>query len=317
MNTPVQGAAGSANEAQDQGDAPRVPSRRKRQNPYWELCKPRVIREIVFATVVGIFLAVPAPGLPPFWLVFWTTFGVGLAAASAAAINQILERDIDRAMGRQNRPLAQGRISVRNATLFALALGVLSIAILLRFTNELTTVLTFSTIYAYAWVYTVYLKPATPQNIVIGGVTGAIPPVLGWCAVTGSLSYEPWLLALIIFVWTPPHFWALAIARLDQYTEVVKFVPVLPVTHGIPLTQLHIFLYTILLFIVGLLPYLSHMSGLVYLAGAIGFGGMFVYQAWLLKQDSSARRAYKTFAYSLVYLLGIFAALLADHYIKL
>lgn len=317
MNTPAPGTAEAANEAQDPGDAPRTPSRHKRQNPYWELCKPRVIREIVFATVVGIFLAVPAPGLPPFWLAFWTILGIALAAASAAAINQVIEREIDRKMGRGNRPLAQGRISFRNATLFALALGVLSIAILLKFTNPLTTWLTFLTIYAYAWVYTVYLKPATPQNIVIGGVTGAIPPVLGWCAVTGSLSYEPWLLALIIFVWTPPHFWALAIARLDQYTEVVKFVPVLPVTHGIPLTQLHIFLYTLLLFLVGLLPYLSHMSGLIYLVGAIGFGGMFVYQAWLLKQDGSRSRAYKTFAYSLVYLLGIFAALLVDHYIKL
>jgi len=316
MNTPDRGAAESDHPAPALGDAPPKPSRRKQQNPYWELCKPRVIREIVFATVVGIFLAVPAPGLPPFPLVFWTTLGIGLAAASAAAINQILERDIDRAMGRHNRPLAQGRISVRRASLFALSLGVLSIGILLKFTNPLTTWLTFVTIYAYAWVYTVYLKPATPQNIVIGGVTGSIPPVLGWCAVTGSLSYEPWLLALIIFVWTPPHFWALAIARLDQYSEVVKFVPVLPVTHGIPLTQLHIFLYTLLLFIVGLLPYLSHMSGLVYLVGAIGFGGLFVYQAWRLKQDASARTAYKTFAYSLVYLLGIFASLLTDHYLK-
>ena len=316
MNTPVQGAAETTDEARHPAEATGKPARRKRQNPYWELCKPRVIREIIFATVVGIFLAVPAPGLPPFWLTFWTILGVALAAASAAAINQIIERDIDKSMGRENRPLAQGRISFRNATLFASALGVLSIAILLKFTNELTTLLTFATIYGYAWIYTVYLKPATPQNIVIGGVTGAIPPVLGWCAVTGGLSYEPWLLALIIFVWTPPHFWALAIARLDQYTEVVDFVPVLPVTHGIPLTQLHILLYTLLLFLVGLLPYLSGMSGLIYLFGAIGFGGMFVYQAWLLKQDGSARRAYKTFAYSLVYLLGIFASLLLDHYIK-
>jgi len=313
MNTPVPGAA----QAQQPSDAPRTRSRRKPQNPYWELCKPRVIREIIYATLVGVFLAVPAPGLPSFWLVFWTTLGIGLAAASAAAINQIIERDIDKTMGRENRPLAQGRVSVRQASLFAFVLGLLSVAILLKFTNLLTAVLTLSTIIGYAWIYTVYLKPATPQNIVIGGFTGAVPPVLGWCAVTGGLSYEPWLLALIIFVWTPPHFWALAIARLDQYSEVVDFVPVLPVTHGIPLTQLHIFLYTLLLFLVGLLPYLSHMSGLIYLIGAVVFGGLFVYQAWRLKQDGSTRNAYKTFAFSLVYLIGIFAVLLADHYIKL
>lgn len=306
MNSPVPSADKSAD----------TQPRRRSRNPYWELCKPRVIREIIFATVVGIFLAVPAPGLPPLGLTLWTVLGIGLSAASAAAINQIIERQIDHRMGRQNRPLANGRISLKQATIFAVALGVLSFIILLKFTNWLTTALTFTTLIGYAGIYTVYLKPATPQNIVIGGITGAIPPVLGWCAITGSLSYEPWLLALIIFVWTPPHFWALAIARLDQYQEVVDHVPVLPVTHGIPITQLHIFLYTILLFLVGLLPYLSHMSGSIYLIGTVFFSSMFMYHAWRLKQDASVQTAYKTFAYSLVYLIGVFTVLLVDHYIR-
>lgn len=286
---------------------------------YWALCKPRVLREIIYATVVGILLAVPAPNAPPVALTLWALLGIGLAAASAAAVNQIVEYRVDAEMGRtENRPLPHGDLTVRQALVFALLLGGLSSAILLTFTNVLTTVLTFATLLGYAIVYTVYLKPATPQNIVIGGVTGAIPPVLGWCAITGNATdYQPWLLALIIFVWTPPHFWALAIARLEDYRKVAMEIPVLPVTHGIPLAQLHIFLYAVLLFIVGLFPYLTHMSGLIYLAGAVGFGGLFVWQTWRLKQDASVKVAWRTFATSLVYLLGIFAALLLDHYIKL
>lgn len=284
---------------------------------YWKLCKPRVLREIVFATVVGIFLAVPAPGLPPLGLAFWAILGITLAAASAAAVNQIVEYRVDAEMGRtESRPLPRGDLSVRQATVFAVLVGALSVGILLAFTNVLATVLTFFTLIGYAIVYTVYLKPATPQNIVIGGVTGAVPPVLGWCAITGDVSPHALLLALIIFVWTPPHFWALAIARLDDYRVVAKRIPVLPVTDGIPITQLHIFLYAILLFIVGLFPYLTHMSGLIYLGGAVGFGGMFLYHTWLLKQDASARVAWKTFRSSLVYLVGIFSVLLADHYIQ-
>jgi protoheme IX farnesyltransferase len=276
-----------------------------------------VLREIVFATVVGIFLAVPAPGLPPFWLAFWAIVGITLAAASAAAVNQIVEYRIDAEMGRtENRPLPRGEITVRQAIIFAAIVAALSVAVMLKFTNVLATVLTFFTLIGYAFVYTVYLKPATPQNIVIGGVTGAIPPVLGWCAITGDIDPQAWLLALIIFVWTPPHFWALAIARLDDYRTVAKQIPVLPVTDGIPITQLHIFLYAILLFVVGLLPYLTQMSGLIYLVGAIGFGGLFLYQTWLLKQDASPTVAWKTFRVSLVYLVGIFAVLLLDHYLR-
>ena len=286
-----------------------------RWRPYWALCKPRVLREIVYATVVGIFLSVP--GLPPLALAFWAIVGITLAAASAAAANQIIEYKIDAEMGRTSgRPLPLGEIEPRQATIFALILGILSMLVLIKFTNGLTAFLTFSTLIGYAIVYTKYLKPATPQNIVIGGVTGAIPPVLGWSAITGSVEPHAWLLALIIFVWTPPHFWALAIARLDDYRKVAEKIPMLPVTDGVPITQLHILLYTILLFVVGLLPYLTHMSGLIYLAGSVGFGGVFVYYAWRLKQDASPKAAWKTFGISLVYLLGIFASLLLDHYIR-
>ncbi|MDD5036384.1 MAG: heme o synthase [Methylococcaceae bacterium] len=283
---------------------------------YWELCKPRVLREIVFATVVGIFLAVP--GLPPLALAFWAMLGIALAAASAAAVNQIIEYKIDAEMGRTSgRPLPSGLITPRQAIVFAVLVGISSMAVLLKFTNGLTALLTFFTLIGYAIVYTVYLKPATPQNIVIGGVTGAVPPVLGWCAITGDVDPHALLLALIIFVWTPPHFWALAIARLEDYRIVAKKIPVLPVTDGIPITQLHIFLYTLLLFIVGLFPYLTHMSGLIYLAGAVGFGGAFIYHAWRLKQDASPTVAWKTFRNSLVYLVGIFTVLLVDHYVKI
>ena len=283
--------------------------------PYWTLCKPRVLREIVFATVVGILLSVP--GWPPLGLAIWATVGIALAAASAAAVNQIIEYKIDAEMGRTSgRPLPLGEITPRQAIIFAVSIGILSMAVMIKFTNPLATVLTFFTLIGYAIVYTVYLKPATPQNIVIGGVTGAAPPVLGWCAITGSVDPHALLLSLIIFVWTPPHFWALAIARLDDYRAVATKIPVLPVTDGIPITQLHIFLYTLLLFIVGLLPYLTHMSGMVYLIGAIFFGGWFVLHAWRLKQDASPKVAWKTFANSLVYLVGIFAVLIADHYLK-
>ncbi len=202
---------------------------------YWKLCKPRVLREIVFATVVGIFLAVPAPGLPPLGLAFWAILGISLAAASAAAVNQIVEYRIDAEMGRtENRPLPKGDLTIHQATVFAVLVGALSVGILLAFTNVLATVLTFFTLIGYAIVYTVYLKPATPQNIVIGGVTGAVPPVLGWCAITGDVHPHALLLSLIIFVWTPPHFWALAIARLDDYRTVAKKIPVLPVTRRHP-----------------------------------------------------------------------------------
>lgn len=292
------------------------PNRPSRWRPYWTLCKPRVLREIAYATIVGILLSVP--GFPPLSTSLWAILGIMLAAASAAAVNQIVEYRIDAEMGRTSaRPLPLGEISPRQASIFASALGVLSMLVLLKFTNPLTAGLTFITLIGYAIVYTVYLKPATPQNIVIGGVTGAAPPVLGWSAITGTVDPHSLLLSLIIFVWTPPHFWALAIARLDDYRKVAEKIPMLPVTDGVALTQLHIFLYTILLFVVGLFPYLTRMSGLIYLAGAVFFGGLFVYHAWRLKQNPSPKVAWKCFANSLVYLLGIFGSLLLDHYLPL
>lgn len=279
---------------------------------YLGLCKLNVVGHIVFTAVIGMFLAVP--GLPPLPILAWATVGIGLAAASAAALNHFLDRKADAEMGRtKKRPLPQGLVTPAQVITFATILGALSMLILGLFVNALTAFLTFLSLIGYAIIYTVYLKRATPQNIVIGGAAGAAPPVLGWCAVTGEVHPYALLLFLIIFVWTPPHFWAYAIAKRDDYAKVN--IPMLPVTHGVPITQLHVFLYTILLFLVGLLPYLTRMSGLVYLAGAIGLGGGFLYHAWRLKNKADNRIAMKTFGYSLFYLVGIFSFLLVDHYI--
>ncbi|QSA98777.1 heme o synthase [Methylococcus sp. EFPC2] len=280
---------------------------------YLGLCKLNVVGHIVFTAIIGMFLAVP--GLPPLDVVVWASLGIGLAASSAAALNHFLDRKADAEMARtQGRPLPKGEIEPAQVVGFALVLGALSMLILLVFVNALTAFLTFLSLIGYAFIYTVYLKRATPQNIVIGGAAGAAPPVLGWCAITGSVHPYSLLLFLLIFVWTPPHFWALAIARCDDYAKVN--IPMLPVTHGIPVTQLHVLLYTVLLFLVSLLPYLTHMSGLVYLAGAIGFGAAFLYYAWRLKREASNAAAMKTFRYSLIYLVGIFSSLLIDHYVS-
>jgi len=281
---------------------------------YLGLCKLNVVGHIVFTAVIGMFLAVP--GWPPVDLALWGAVGIGLAAASAAALNHFLDRQADAEMARtRKRPLPQGEIQPRQAVGFALLLGALSMLILLVFVNALTALLTFLSLIGYAVVYTVYLKRATPQNIVIGGAAGAAPPVLGWCAVTGTVHPYALLLFLLIFVWTPPHFWALAIARRDDYAKVN--IPMLPVTHGVAVTQLHVLLYTVLLFLVSLMPYLTGMSGRLYLGGAVGLGIGFLYHAWRLKRDANHRNAMKTFGYSLVYLVGIFSFLLLDHYVKL
>jgi len=280
---------------------------------YLGLCKLNVVGHIVFTAVIGMFLAVP--GWPPLDLAAFGSIGIGLAAASAAALNHFLDRKADAEMARtKRRPLPQGQVKPGQVVTFALILGALSMLILGLFVNALTAFLTFLSLIGYAIIYTVYLKRATPQNIVIGGAAGAAPPVLGWCAVTGQVHPYALLLFLLIFVWTPPHFWAYAIAKRDDYAKVN--IPMLPVTHGIPITQLHVLLYTILLFLVSLLPFLTGMSGWIYLAGAFVLGGIFLWYAWRLKQDANAKLAMKTFAYSLVYLVGIFSSLLVDHYLS-
>lgn len=283
---------------------------------YWALTKPRVVSLIVFTALVGMLLAVP--GLPPLDKAVLGFLGIWLAAASAAALNHLLDHHAgaDAGMRRtRNRPLPTGHLTERQALVFALILGALSMLLLAVFVNVLTAVLTFGSLIGYAIIYTVFLKRATPQNIVIGGAAGAAPPVLGWTAITGQLSPEPLLLFLIIFAWTPPHFWALAIARRDDYAKVN--IPMLPVTHGVEFTGLHIIFYTILLFLISLLPYLVGMSGLIYLLSAIVLGGFYLYYAIALKRTASVYLPMRAFWFSIVYLLGLFSALLIDHYWKI
>ncbi|HET9679135.1 MAG TPA: heme o synthase [Gammaproteobacteria bacterium] len=283
---------------------------------FFALTKPRVVSLIVFTALVGMLLAVP--GLPPLGNTVLGFIGIWLAAASAAALNHLIDRRADAQMARtRNRPLPTGHITEIQALVFALALGALSMLILAGFVNVLTAVLTFFSLIGYAVIYTVYLKRATPQNIVIGGAAGAAPPVLGWTAITGSLSAEPLLLFLIIFAWTPPHFWALAIARRDDYALVD--IPMLPVTHGNAFTGLQIIFYTILLVLITLLPYLIGMSGLVYLAGTLLLDSVFMYYAIRLylsiKGQPNRYLPMRMFKYSIVYLFGLFAFLLIDHYL--
>ncbi|MGH8496769.1 MAG: heme o synthase [Gammaproteobacteria bacterium] len=278
----------------------------------YALCKPRVVALIVFTAVVGMLLA--TPGLPPLDALAFGTLGIALAASSAAALNHVLDARIDAQMRRtRRRPLPSGRITEARAVVFAFALGLASMLILALLVNPLTAVLTFCSLIGYAVVYTVYLKRATPQNIVIGGAAGAAPPVLGWTAVTGSVDAHALLLFLIIFAWTPPHFWALAIARRDEYAQVG--IPMLPVTHGDAFTRLHILLYTILLVVVTLLPYLTRMSGLIYLAAALVLDAVFVYYAVRLKSSERPELPMRTFAFSIQYLMALFAFLLIDHYL--
>ena len=280
---------------------------------YLELTKPRVVLLIVFTAVIGMFLAVP--GMPPLQALVFGTIGIWLAASAAAAINHLLDRKADAVMVRtRNRPLPTGALSERAVLFFALGLAFLSMLILVLLVNVLTALLTFASLIGYAVIYTLWLKRASPQNIVIGGAAGAAPPVLGWVAVTNDV--HPWslLLFLIIFVWTPPHFWALAIHRRDDYAAVD--IPMLPVTHGIPFTRWHILYYTILLFLVTLLPWFTGMSGAFYLGGAVLLGAVFIYYAvaMLLRPDDAALPM-QVFWYSIVYLMALFGLLLIDHYL--
>ena len=279
---------------------------------YWALTKPRVVALIVFTAVVGMFLAVP--GIPPLSALVWGSLGIWLAAASAAALNHLLDRRADAVMARTaHRPLPMGELGANQVLVFALAIGAVSMAILVAFVNVLTAVLTFASLIGYAVVYTMYLKRATPQNIVIGGAAGAAPPVLGWAAVTGDVHPYALLLFLIIFIWTPPHFWALAIYRREDYARAA--VPMLPVVYGVEFTRLHVLYYTILLFLVTLLPYLTRMSGPLYLGGAVVLGLGFLYYALRLQKPPSERFAMEVFQYSVIYLMVLFALLLADHYL--
>jgi protoheme IX farnesyltransferase len=279
---------------------------------YYELTKPRVVMLIVFTAIVGMFLAVPGwPGAGP---MLFATIGISLAASGAAVFNQILDARIDIHMLRtRGRPLPQGRVSEGRALLFATLLSVLSMLVLWLLVNPLTAMLTFISLIGYAVIYTVYLKRATPQNIVIGGAAGAAPPLLGWAAITNDVNSSALLLFLIIFVWTPPHFWALAIARKDEYAKVG--IPMLPVTHGEDFTRLNILLYTILLTIITIVPYLIGMSGLIYLAAALVLDAVFLWHAVQMRRyPEDIDRAMNTFRYSISYLGFLFAALLVDHY---
>jgi heme o synthase len=267
---------------------------------------------IVFTAAIGMFLAVP--GLPPLQESVLGFLGIWLAASSAAAINQLLDARIDAKMARTAwRPIVVGQVSPRQALVFALALAAASMLILLVWVNPLTATLTFASLIGYAVVYTVWLKRATPQNIVIGGIAGAAPPALGWAAVTGELHPYALLLVLIIFVWTPPHFWALAIFRRDDYARAM--VPMLPVTHGVEYTRWQILLYTVLLVVATVLPWATGLSGLFYLGGALVLGAVFVWHAWRLLDPPDEFHAMRVFNYSIVYLMALFAFLLVDHWL--
>jgi protoheme IX farnesyltransferase len=279
---------------------------------YYQLCKPRVVMLIVFTAVVGMILSVP--DWPPLGPVFFGTIGIALAASSAAAINHLLDQRIDAVMARtRNRPLPTGQLGTGQVLAFALALGLISMVVLVVWVNTLTAVLTFLSLIGYAIIYTVWLKRATPQNIVIGGAAGAAPPVLGWTAVTASVDPNALILFLIIYVWTPPHFWALAIHRRDDYAKAD--IPMLPVTHGLRFTRWHILFYTILLVIVTTLPYLTGMNGLLYLAGVTVLNLGFLWYAFRLLRDNDERLPMQTFGYSVIYLMVLFVFLLSDHFL--
>jgi heme o synthase len=291
--------------------APTLPSQATWRD-YLELTKPRVVALIVLTAIIGTLLS--TPGMPPLDALVFGNLGIALAAASAAAVNHALDRKLDARMGRtRNRPLPSGHLSLTQALRFALVLGAASMTILVAFVNVLTAVLTFASLIVYAVVYTVWLKRATPQNIVIGGAAGAAPPVLGWVAVSNHVSAQALLLFLIIFAWTPPHFWALAIARRHDYARAD--IPMLPVTHGVEFTRLHVLLYTVILCIVTLLPYVIGMSGLIYLVAAIVLNARFLWQAIELKVTRRDDLPMRMFRFSIVYLMWLFLALLLDHYL--
>jgi heme o synthase len=282
-----------------------------RLKQFFALTKPRVVSLIVFVAVIGMFLA--TPGLPPAGVVFFATIGIALVAGAAAAVNCLVEQKVDALMARtRGRPLPRGEVSPGSTLVFAGIVGGFGLLFLYRYVNLLTMWLTLATFVGYAIVYTVLLKPATPQNIVIGGASGAMPPVLGWAAVTGEVGPEALILFLIIFVWTPPHFWSLALYRVQDYARAG--LPMLPVTHGPRYTCLQIVLYTCALVAVTLLPYAIRMSGVLYLAAALVLGGVFLLYAVQLYRDYSNELARATFKYSIFYLAALFSALLVDHY---
>jgi protoheme IX farnesyltransferase len=289
---------------------------KKLDQPLWrdylELCKPNVVALMALTTVVGMLLAVP--GMVPLDILLLGNLGIGLCAASAAVINHVVDKKIDLLMKRtENRPVAQGRLKDSHALLFSAVMGLLGMWVLIFYVNELTAWLTLGSLIGYALIYTCFLKRATPQNIVIGGLAGAAPPLLGWTAVTNEIHGYALLLVLIIFAWTPPHFWALAIHRKDDYAKVG--IPMLPVTHGDKYTRLHILLYTIILFVVSVLPFATKMFGLLYLLGAVILGLGFLYWAVVMLINKDPQAPMQTFRYSIIYLMALFIIMLADHYI--
>ncbi|TNF32612.1 MAG: protoheme IX farnesyltransferase [Gammaproteobacteria bacterium] len=279
---------------------------------YLELCKPNVVALLMMTAIIGMLLS--TEGMVPWQALVFGNLGIALCSASAAAINHLVDRGIDARMARtSNRPVAQGRVNTLHALVFAAVLGLVGTGMLVYLVNPLTAWLTLASLIGYAIVYTLYLKRATPQNIVIGGLAGAAPPLLGWVAVTNEVHPHALLLVLIIFAWTPPHFWALAIHRCDEYAKVG--IPMLPVTHGIPFTKLNILLYTVILFVVTLLPYATGMSSELYLLGAIGLGLGFLYWALALMFDWKTNAPMETFKYSIIYLMALFLFMLLDHYL--
>ncbi len=279
---------------------------------YLELTKPRVVALMIVTALIGMCMAVP--GWVPWQPLVLGNLGIALCAGAAAAINHIVDERIDQQMARtQTRPVATGRITQRDAILFAAALALLGVWVLVVWVNVLTAVLTVASLIGYAFIYTMFLKRATPQNIVIGGLAGAAPPLLGWTAVTGEIHGHALLLVLIIFAWTPPHFWALAIHRREEYASVG--IPMLPVTHGVGFTALHILLYTIIMFLITIMPFATHMSGPIYLAGAVVLGVIFLYWSIEIMRGKNANAPMKTFQYSITYLLALFIIMLVDHWL--
>ena len=285
-----------------------------RWRDYLEITKPKVVVLLTFTATAGMLLA--AETFPPWTVLVFGSAGIALVSAAAAALNQVVDQRIDAVMARtRNRPLPRGQLETAQAVAFAALLAAAGMWLLVAFTNVLCAILTFASLLGYAVIYTMFLKRATPQNIVIGGASGAAPPLLGWIAVSGQFEPGAAILFAIVFVWTPPHFWALAIHRRDDYAAID--MPMLPVTHGVELTRLHILLYTVLLFVFGLLPYLVGMSGLLYLAGAVVLGGRFLWWAYRMYRRRDDSLAMPTFGYSIVYLFALFGVLLADHYLLL
>lgn len=279
---------------------------------YKELTKPNVVLLMILTSAIGMFMAVP--GMVPLRVLILGNLGIALCAGAAAAVNHLVDQRVDQVMARtRNRPVARGRVSTRGAILFAALLGCAGMTILIVWINPLTAWLTLASLVGYAFVYTMFLKRATPQNIVIGGLAGAAPPLLGWTAVTGDIHGHALLLVLIIFAWTPPHFWALAIHRREEYAAVD--IPMLPVTHGVRFTKVHILLYTLIMFAITLLPFVTRMSGPLYLLGAVVLGGGFIYWAIELLRDRNPKAPMETFKYSIIYLMALFVVMLVDHYL--